>query len=244
MKTYTLYPSDLTFLWRDCPRCFYNSVKLGHKRPKSIMPGVFHNIDKAMKSFYLDKNLYEIDPCLPNAIFRTPDQWVESAPMVAKGLGIQLVIKGKMDGVLEYVDEKDDNGNTVWGAPDLKASAGNDESLQMYVLAMHAYTYALENPAQGAFSRSPIEHLGLLVFNPDKFTQKQEGKAFMGGALDWCEIEKDMASFRKWLGRIAIVLAQDTPPDSTQDCQYCTFAAGIPEAVETVAIDEPEEVLV
>ena len=43
-------PSDLTFLWDECPRCFWRKYRLGVRRPFGIMPGIFSRIDSALKT--------------------------------------------------------------------------------------------------------------------------------------------------------------------------------------------------
>ena len=36
-KCFSFGPSDLTFLWEDCQRCFYRQVVLGVRRPRIPM---------------------------------------------------------------------------------------------------------------------------------------------------------------------------------------------------------------
>ena len=65
MKTYYIAPSDITFLWSDCPRCFYRKVAQGIPRPMGIFPQVFKKIDQTMKSCYNNKNLRDISQDFP-----------------------------------------------------------------------------------------------------------------------------------------------------------------------------------
>lgn len=40
-----LAPSDLTFLWEECQRCFWLKVKGVLKRPSGLFPKVFTRLD-------------------------------------------------------------------------------------------------------------------------------------------------------------------------------------------------------
>jgi hypothetical protein len=64
-KLFKLSPSDLTFLYSECPRCFYLKVKEGLSRPRGIMPTIFIKIDGIMKDHFEGKSPRDIDPSLP-----------------------------------------------------------------------------------------------------------------------------------------------------------------------------------
>ena len=53
--TVTLSPSDLTFLWSECPRCFYLKYKLQIKRPSAPFPSIFGKIDLLMKGYFAER---------------------------------------------------------------------------------------------------------------------------------------------------------------------------------------------
>jgi len=55
-----------------------------------------------------------------------------------------------------------------YGVIDFKASNPSTDSARMYSRQLHAYAYALEHPAPGKLSLSPVTKLGLLYFYPDK----------------------------------------------------------------------------
>jgi len=53
--SWTLSPTDLTFLWDECQRCFYNKVAQNCPRPRSPFPKVFAAIDRTMKDLWVPK---------------------------------------------------------------------------------------------------------------------------------------------------------------------------------------------
>jgi hypothetical protein len=65
MENWKLSPSDLTFLWDECPRCFYLKVKHNFRRPAMAFPKIFSRIDLLMKDVYLGNSTKKISPALP-----------------------------------------------------------------------------------------------------------------------------------------------------------------------------------
>lgn len=222
MKTYYVTPSDITFLWSDCPRCFYQKVAQGIHRPSSPFPKIFNRIDRAMKDCYVNKNMREFSEDFPDAVFKYPDQWVQSKPLVVAGKDIQIVFRGKIDGLLEY-NELGDNGMPIVGVPDLKTTEVDDNVTPMYGLALHTYAYCLENPAEGEFSAQNVDKLGLIVFEPGTYEHTCGEEPKLNGIHYWIEFEKDMESFRTWMKTLAKVLSQDSPPAATTSCGYCNL---------------------
>jgi hypothetical protein len=222
MKTYYVTPSDITFLWSDCPCCFYRKVAQGIHRPSGIFPKIFNRIDRAMKNCYVDKNLRDFSPDFPDAVYKYPDQWVQSKPLVVTGKDIQIVFRGKIDGLLEY-SEKGADGKPIMGVPDLKTTEVDDNVTPMYGLALHTYLYCLENAADGEFSAHNVERLGLVVFEPSEYEHMAGEEPKLNGIHYWIEFEKDMESFKEWMKTLARVLSADAPPEPTKGCGYCNL---------------------
>lgn len=222
MKTYYIAPSDITFLWSDCPRCFYRKVAQGIPRPMGIFPQVFKKIDQTMKSCYNNKNLRDISQDFPEAVFKYPDQWVQSKPLKVANKDIEIVFRGRIDGVLEYLEMGAD-GYPKYAIVDFKTSEGDDEVLQMYGLALHTYAYCLEHPGDREFSLPNIEKLGLIVFSPQNYEHLADKEPVLNGEHIWVEFAKDEAAFMEWVKTLVRVLSSDTPPESTAQCGYCKY---------------------
>ena len=105
MKTINISPSDLAFLYLESPWGFYQKYILGVKRPPLILPKVFTVIDTLMKCKFSDENFKSICSNYPDAILKDADQWVKSKPISnPKFPDIEIVLRGKIDGVLQYPD--------------------------------------------------------------------------------------------------------------------------------------------
>ena len=160
MNTYKLSPSDLTFLWDDCKRCFYLKVVNKIARPSTPMPSIFIKIDGLMKSFYQGKATGELCPDLPPGFVQFGEKWVESQPISLPGYTSACYIKGKFDTVVRFADGS-------YGVVDFKTSTPKPAHLAFYGRQLHAYAYALEHAEVDKFSLSPISRLGLLVVEPN-----------------------------------------------------------------------------
>ena len=80
-----LSPSDLTFLWDECKRCFYLKYVHGITRPAAPFPGIFGKIDRLMKEYYEGRPTADLDPTLPAGRVRFGEKWVESVPVTLPG---------------------------------------------------------------------------------------------------------------------------------------------------------------
>ncbi len=215
MSAIKLSPSDLTFLWDECPRCFYLKVVQGFARPSGAFPKIFTRIDGLMKKHFGGKLTRAISPLLPTGVVRMGESWVESLPIAPPGSPIQVFFRGKYDTLLEF-----DDGS--YGVVDFKTSDVKPENVPFYSRQLHAYAYALEHAAPRALSLAPITHLGLLTVEPDEM-QVIDGKIAYLGKVAWQPCPLDWEGFLDFTARVASVLAQPQPPDPGATCPYCAY---------------------
>jgi hypothetical protein len=80
----------------------------------------------------------------------------------------------------------------------------------LYSRQLHCYAYALENAGIGKFALQPVTTLGLLVFEPDAFSD-EAGAAMVQGKLTWINIPRDDRMFMEFLADVLAVLELPTP---------------------------------
>jgi CRISPR/Cas system-associated exonuclease Cas4 (RecB family) len=211
-----LSPSDLTFLWDECKRCFYLKYVYGITRPAAPFPAIFGTIDRLMKEYYEGRPTADLDPALPAGRVRFGEKWVESVPVTLPGHDVQCYIKGKIDTVVAF-----DDGS--FGVVDFKTSEPKPSHVHFYSRQLHAYTYALEHPGAGKFSLSPISELGLLVVSPNAMDVTVSGQIAYLGGVTWMEIPRDDAGFLQFLGEVLTLLEQPSPPEPGETCAYCQY---------------------
>lgn len=213
--SFKLSPSDLTFLWDECPRCFYLKVKLGFGRPATPFPSIFTRIDGLMKKHFADKPTQSISLLLPPGRVMPGDGWVESEPIALPGHASHCHIRGKYDTLLEF-----ENG--TYGVVDFKTSEAKDEHVAFYARQLHAYAYALEHNAPRAMHLAPITALGLLVVEPDELAVVN-GKIGYLGSVTWQPIPLDMNGYLDFLGQVVSLLEQPEPPAPGEKCGFCKY---------------------
>ena len=216
MTSWKLSPSDLTFLWDECPRCFYLKVARGFNRPASAFPSIFGRIDRAMKAYYADKTTVDISADLPAGKFYFAEQFIVSAPLARPGFSDTIYFSGKFDAILEF-----DNG--AYGVIDFKTSEPKLDQIAFYARQLHAYVYALEHPAPGKLRKSPITHLGLLYFTPHTLKFANGENLDLQGAITWEPVVRDDNAFLAFIDQVLAVLTLPEPPEASPNCTFCQY---------------------
>ena len=216
MTSLKLSPSDLTFLWDDCPRCFYLKVALGINRPPVPFPGIFSNIDLLMKRLFAGKNTSEFSPDLPSGKVLFSGKWVESTPIHPAESPLSCYIKGIFDSVLQF-----DDGS--YAVVDFKTSEPNPKHVEFYGRQLRAYAYALEHPAPLKLALSPITRLGLLCVEPIDIDRDEHGRIRYVGDVTWMEVPRDEKGFLNFLGQVMQVLSAPEPPAPAEKCPFCKY---------------------
>jgi len=215
MTIYNLSPSDLTFLWDGCKKCFYLKVKhnIGYRGP---FPSMFSRMGDLTSNYYLDRLSNEISPELPSGSVKFREKWVKSVPISFPDTSTQCILKGRFDAIMSFEDGS-------YGIIDYKTSDVSGEKAAFYSRQLSAYAYALENPAPGALSICPITRLGLLIITPDRFERLPNGELAFVTRTTWMDVPRDDATFLSLLREAVTLLDIATPPDPAGDCGLCNY---------------------
>lgn len=104
---------------------------------------------------------------------------------------------------------------------DFKTSTPRATHLEFYGRQLRAY--ALEHPAPGKYSLSPITHLRLLVVEPATMHKMLTGQVAYLGKVTWQEISPDEAAFLAFLDAVLTVLELPDPPPAAANCAWCQY---------------------
>ncbi|MFQ5801553.1 MAG: PD-(D/E)XK nuclease family protein [Candidatus Methylomirabilales bacterium] len=169
-----------------------------------------------MKVCFERRRTEEIAVGIPGGVIAYGDEWVESNRMTRTGRSSTCYLRGRFDTVIKF-----DDG--TYGVMDFKTSEAKPNQVSLYARQLHAYAYALENPAPRKLGLSPITRLGLLVFQPARFSHDRAGKASLAGNLTWLEIPRDDAAFLQFVDDVLSILERPAPPDGAPSCEWCQY---------------------
>ncbi len=179
-------------------------------------PSIFTAIDGLMKDHFQGRPAQEMHPSLPPGRIQFGGRRVQSAPITFPSNPDSCYILGNFDSALSF-----DDGS--FAVVDFKTSSPKPEHVEFYSRQLHAYLYALENPAPGKFGLQPITRLGLFIVKPTAMSRQADGRVAYIGDVTWLEIPRDDDGFLSFLGQVAAVLAQPEPPLPGNGCVWCEY---------------------
>ena len=215
---YKLSPSDLTFTYEGCKRCFYQKVVNNIAQPSIPLPSIFSKIAGLLKNHYDGKPTSELHVDLPPGIVSHGEKWVRSQTIQLPNRDATCYISGRFDIVVSF-----DDG--TYGVIDFKTSNPSKDSARMYSRQLHAYAYALVHPASGKLALSPVTKLGLLYFYPESVSQQNIERLAYEAEITWIEVEKDEEGFIRFLDEVLGVLELPEAPEHSPNCQWCKYTS-------------------
>ena len=213
---YRLSPSDLTFSYEGCKRCFYLKVVNGISQPSIPIPSIFSKIAGLLKDHYTGKHTSELHPNLPPGIITHGEKDVMSQIIQLPNHDDTCYIRGRFDIVISFEDG-------TFGVINFKTSSPSQSSTNMYSRQLHAYAYALEHAALHALSLYPVTKMGLVYFYPSSVTQQNPERIFYESEIVWIEIEKKEDKFIKFIDEVLTVIESPTVPPHSPSCQWCGY---------------------
>ena len=108
-------PSDLTFGWSGCRKCFWIRYAHGvsHQGP---FPGIVTSLSAKQEAYYKDKHSHDFSPTLPSGNVHSTGKMLESTPILVNGEATPFTLGGKYDFLLEYDNTQNDANHVhaVW----------------------------------------------------------------------------------------------------------------------------------
>jgi len=213
---YRLSPSDLTFAYDGCKRCFYLKVVKGIPQPSIPIPGVFSKIAGLLKDYYTGKHTSELHQNLPPGIISLGEKSVRSQTIQLPNHEDTCYISGRFDIVVDFEDG-------THGVIDFKTGNPSEASANMYSRQLHAYAYALEHAAPRALSLYPITKIGLVYFYPSSVTQQNLERILYESEIVWIEIDKKEDKFLEFIDEVLSLIESPTLPPHSPSCQWCGY---------------------
>jgi PD-(D/E)XK nuclease superfamily len=207
-------PSDLTFLFRECERCFWIKYNLGVVRPM-FMPLVGPMATMQERTFH-GKTASELGMDRRGGFVSSWGKIITSSKILIEGESTRWSLKGKYDiavtfpqGDLAIVDCKITTGEM------------DEQKMVLYKPQLEAYAYAFEHPEKGV-ATSVIE-TGLLMWKiANAFTGLQSFGPIFQAKPSYLRMDRDPDYFTMFITRVIEVLEGDIP-DADKSCTYCSY---------------------
>ncbi len=216
-----------------CPRCFWLKLRVQHRLPFQIFPGIFSSIDsysKRMVEGWFDRQggppdwLRELGPITG---YR-PAPHYSKFYLVDEGAGIHLT--GTPDAV--FVTEE--RSHVIGDYKTARYTRTQDELLPMYRVQLNVYAKIGE---QCGFS--PVTGLGLIYFepqtDPDSIPNdpyRQDGFR-MDFAAHVLPIPLNTASIDPLMARVRELFEMTKPPDGRALCKDCALLEQLVQATRS-----------
>jgi len=204
-----------------CPRCFWIKLKLSHRLPFNIFPGIFSSIDAYTKRVVHDHFDREgrgpgwLDGLGDFVGYLPPPHHSKFMLLIEE---FNILLTGSPDGVLV----KRDQTKVIVDYKTAKFTATQDALLPMYKAQLNAYSL-LGNMC----GLAPVFGLGLLYFEPmtDDPSIRYCNTRGHGFALDFSahllEVERNEPELWPLLERTREIHERRRPPAGQQGCKNC-----------------------
>jgi hypothetical protein len=223
VKTVFVSPSDMSWLYDRCKRCWRRKID-GCKIGEDKLPGVFRDIDNGMKNAITIPVLQAHG--IPAVSFVGKER-VKSSPLITSG--VEIVVSGYLDKLVLLDDD-------TFGIVDYKTSAPRTDNFTRYWRQLSGYQYAVENPHDG--QGREVSRLDLIVFNANagRFTINEDlHRAAQTGKVEQYEIEINRSKLFRLLEDMGKVAASPELPPAGNYCEVCR-ALGVAQTMEQQAV--------
>jgi len=209
-------PSDLTFRWSGCKRCFWMKYRLGIDLSMPF-PGIVAALSSRQEKWYKERTTADFSRDLPPGKVHSSGKKLVSAPIIVNGVETQYTIVGKYDFLIEY-----DDGS--FGVIDTKLSAKLGKA-DLYWPQLAAYRHLLHYPATG--ERRDCSTLGLMVWTPTHAHRGTSDDFTVGFTATYEAVTEPSGEFEHLISAVVQLIDSDTIPPTT-DCATCQFVAQHP----------------
>ncbi len=206
---FKLSPSDFKYLYEDCKHCYYEKVKHSITLPSIGMPGVFSKMNSLLQNAIIGMDLKEINSELPSGRIDIKEGFLKSKPIPPAN---DCFISGRFD-IACHLDDG------TYAIIDFKITDPTEDKIQRFFSQVHAYKFAMENPAFGEPKK--VSKMGVIAINPEEIAFPGE-KVIFTAKPHWFEIAEDMDRFYAFISEVSKLLNGPTPKPS-ETCAWCKY---------------------
>lgn len=166
-------------------------------------------MNSLLQNAIIGMDLREINKDLPAGKIEVKEGFLKSKPIPSSNT---CFISGRFD-----IASKLDDG--TYAVIDFKITDPTEDKIQKFFPQLHAYKFALENPAFGEVKK--VSKMGVIAINPEEISFPGETVIFKAKP-QYFEIKEDMERFFGFVDEVAKLLSGPTPPEN-KDCAWCHY---------------------
>ena len=174
------------------------------------MPGVFTKMNSLLQNTIIGMDLREINSELPAGKIEVKEGFLKSKPIPPTN---DCFIGGRFD-----IASRLDDG--TYSVIDFKITDPTEDKIQKFFPQLHAYKFALENPAFGEAKK--VSKMGVIAINPEEISFPGE-KVVFTAKPQWFEIEEDMDRFFAFISEVSELVNGPEPPENSDNCKWCYY---------------------
>jgi CRISPR/Cas system-associated exonuclease Cas4 (RecB family) len=174
------------------------------------MPGVFSKMNSLLQNAIIGMDLREINKDLPAGKIQVKEGFLKSKPIPPSN---DCFISGRFD----IASELNDGSYSVI---DFKITDPTEDKIQKFFPQLHAYKWALENPAFGEGKK--VSKMGVVAINPEGISFPGENVIFKARP-QFFEVEEDMDRFFAFISEVSKLLNGPEPPENPDNCDWCYY---------------------
>jgi hypothetical protein len=178
--------------------------------PSIGMPAVFSKMNSLLQNAIIGMDLREINSALPAGIIEVKEGFLKSKPIPPAG---DCYVSGRFDIASRLADG-------TYSIIDFKITDPNDDKIQKFFAQLHAYKFALENPAFGEPRK--VSKMGIVAISPEEISFPGDDVVFKAKPM-WFEIAEDMDRFYAFIAEISALLNGPPPPENPDRCKWCYY---------------------
>ncbi len=217
---YKLSPSDFKYLYEECKHCYYKKVKNNITLPSIGMPGVFSKMNSLLQNAIIGMDLRDINSQLPAGKVEVKEGFLKSKPIPPAN---DCYISGRFD----IASELDDG---TYAIIDFKITDPKEDKVSKFFAQLHAYKFALENPAAGTPKK--VSKMGVIAISPEEISFPGDDVIFKAKP-HWFEIKEDMDRFFAFISEVSAFLNGPVPPENPDNCKWCYYRICAPKPEKT-----------
>lgn len=206
---HSISATSLTWLYHDCPRCFWLDRNKVWNRPFTPIPSVLNQIDGLLRKKWDGQEAQKMHPSLPSGRISTQRRRLKTVPIAIEGCQHPVIFSGEIDCLIEM-----DKYPGYVGIVDWKTAELTQQKLDYYSPQLYTYMELLRHPVNPKDMPKETQFMGFVGVYPELVGSEIRFKN------TWHEVKLDKDYWMSFIQK-AILLLEGPEPPAKGNCIWC-----------------------